>query len=148
MATAKQLAWRKKFAAMAKAGTLKKRKANPAKKRVAAKKTVARVGVTAKRYVKRPSQITRAAPTKRLVKRRTKVVAKPKKGYFPNPYYPATKKTPDSSKFPFQVQCGNSIASNSGVWKILACFATKEGAYAYARAYHKAHNVPVRVIKT
>lgn len=36
-------------------------------------------------YVSRPSQITKRAPTKRLRKRRAKNVAKPRKGFFPNP---------------------------------------------------------------
>lgn len=36
-------------------------------------------------YVSRPSQITKRAPTKRLRKRRVKNVAKPRKGFFPNP---------------------------------------------------------------
>lgn len=56
MATAKQLAWRKKFAAMAKAGTLKKKsKRNPAAKKAApAKRAVSRV-------------VSRANPVKRKV---------------------------------------------------------------------------------
>jgi hypothetical protein len=76
MATAKQIAWRKKFAAMAKAGTLtKKRKAktNPAAKKRAAPKTKA---------VSRPSQATGAAPSKRLKSRRK---ANTVPGMFPNP---------------------------------------------------------------
>lgn len=57
-------------------------KSNPA-----ARKTVHRVGVSETAYVRRPSQITRKTPTKRLVKRRVKKVAAPKatKGFFPNP---------------------------------------------------------------
>lgn len=56
MATAKQLAWRKKFAAMAKAGTLKKKsRRNPAMKKTApAKRAVSRV-------------VSRANPVKRKV---------------------------------------------------------------------------------
>lgn len=50
-----------------------------------ATKTIARKGVPAKSYVKRPSQITRKTPTKRLVQRRTKNKAAGRKGYFPNP---------------------------------------------------------------
>jgi hypothetical protein len=43
MATAKQIAWRKKFAALAKAGKLtKKRKASPAKKKAPARKVAAK----------------------------------------------------------------------------------------------------------
>ena len=64
MATAKQLAWRKKFAAMAKAGKFAK---NPAKRKVT-----------------RASQTTGEPPTKRLVKRRKKTATGPK-GFFANP---------------------------------------------------------------
>lgn len=56
------------------------RKSNPAKKRA-----VRRKGVTGSKYVARRSQMTGKPPTKRLKKRRAKVVAAPKKGYFPNP---------------------------------------------------------------
>lgn len=38
-----------------------------------------------KAYVRRPSQITRAAPSKRLRKRRRKNITAPTKGRFPNP---------------------------------------------------------------
>jgi len=38
-----------------------------------------------KRAISRPSQVTKKAPTKRLVARRKKAAAKPVKGYFPNP---------------------------------------------------------------
>lgn len=40
---------------------------------------------TKRAYVSRPSQITKRAPTKRLKRRRAKNVAKPRKGFFPNP---------------------------------------------------------------
>lgn len=85
MATAKQIAWRKKFAALSKAGKL------PKKKRVAraknpVKNQISRTMVSAKEYVERPSQATRRAPGKRLVVRRKKVVSgKAPSGYFPNP---------------------------------------------------------------
>ena len=46
------------------------RKANPA---------------TRKRAISRPSQVTKKAPTKRLVARRKAAAKKPVKGYFPNP---------------------------------------------------------------
>lgn len=36
-------------------------------------------------YVKRPSQITKRAPTKRLKRRRAKNLKSPKRGFFPNP---------------------------------------------------------------
>lgn len=38
-------------------------------------------------YVTRPSQITKKKPSNRLVRRRRKVVASPRKGYFPNPLH-------------------------------------------------------------
>ena len=49
---------------------LHKRKANPA---------------TRKRAISRPSQVTKKAPSKRLVARRKVAAKKPVKGYFPNP---------------------------------------------------------------
>jgi len=65
---------------------LQKLKNNPAKRRTAAKRAPsARKGLTAKRYVSRPSQATHKAPTKRLVARRKAAAKKPVKGYFPNP---------------------------------------------------------------
>lgn len=79
--TAAQLRARKLFAERARAGTLKRRK-NPA-----AKKVIRRAGVSKTAYVKRPSQATRAAPTKRLVARRRKVTSgRAPAGYFPNPH--------------------------------------------------------------
>lgn len=63
--------------------TAKRRKPNPARKR----KTVTvikRAKVPAKRYVNRPSQISRKPPTKRLKARREKALDAPA-GYFPNP---------------------------------------------------------------
>lgn len=75
MATAKQLAWRKKFAAMARAGTLRK---NPTKK----KSVVRKVATTKK--ITRPSQATKTKPTRRLVARRKATLLAPP-GYFANP---------------------------------------------------------------
>lgn len=79
MATAKQLAWRKEFAAKSKAGTLtKKRKTNPAKKTAVKRKRtpVKKIAVSA------PSRATGAKPTKRLKARRA---ANTKPGMYPNP---------------------------------------------------------------
>ena len=77
MATAKQIAARKLFVARVRAGEFakaKKRKANPSKP--AAKKR------PAAKSISRPSQITKAKPTKRLKARRAMPA---KRGYFPNP---------------------------------------------------------------
>lgn len=63
-------------------------KQNPARRakiRSAKKRTVKRAGLSLSSYVRRPSQITRKSPSKRLVRRRVKRVAKPVKGFFPNP---------------------------------------------------------------
>lgn len=75
MATAKQIAARKLFAARAKAGTLKRKK-NPARK-AATKKAPAK-----KRAINRPSQATGKPPTARLKARRR---ANTVPGAFPNP---------------------------------------------------------------
>lgn len=41
--------------------------------------------LTKQSYVRRPSQITKRAPSKRLRKRRVKNITRPAKGRFPNP---------------------------------------------------------------
>lgn len=51
-------------------------------------KRKAKTSATKKRYVSRPSQITKKAPTKRLRKRRAKNLRTSKKGFFPNPVKP------------------------------------------------------------
>lgn len=85
MATAKQIAWRKKFAAMAKAGTLKrgtkKRRKNPAP---GVSDTTYDRNPRKKKSATRPSQATGKAPTKRLVARRKKTARVPE-GFFANP---------------------------------------------------------------
>lgn len=65
-----------------------------------ARKTVKRTGVSETAYVRRPSQITRKTPTKRLVKRRVKKVAAPKatEGFFPNPVEARYKKQLDKTQ--------------------------------------------------
>jgi hypothetical protein len=112
MATAKQIAWRKKFAAMAKAGAFKK---NPAAKKKPAAKS-------ARSYVNRPSQITKTAPTKRLKARRVKNV--PGSGYFPNP----GKLQKPLMKYEVHSQ------TSDGKWTRLAIFATATSAKQYALA--------------
>lgn len=67
------------------------RKANPSPRKRAAKKSgaeadyVAFASTVKKRALSRPSQITKKAPSKRLVARRKTAAKKPVKGYFPNP---------------------------------------------------------------
>lgn len=135
MATAKQLAARRLFAQRAKAGTLKRRKrrknptdrdaqqqfANPRKRR--APRGPSRKGLKA------PSQITKRAPTKRLVRRRkvTKSAqARGMRGFFANP----------SPAMPFEVFANG---------KCIARFPTKNSAIQYARAYHTMH--PAQTVK-
>jgi hypothetical protein len=130
MATAKQIAWRKKFAAMAKAGTLKKkaatkRKTNPARKKAPTK----RVGVSAKKYISRPSQATGKTPTKRLKARRA---VSPRTGAFPNP----------AARSLYTVH--RADANGQPVYHI-AHFNKLSDAKEYAKAYANAHKVPVAV---
>ena len=110
MATAKQIAWRKKFAAMAKAGTLTKkrrtRKANP----------LTRVRVNS------PSMATGDAPSKRLVKRRKKT-AKAPAGYYANP------------RGGFKVE----VKTTGGRFRCVATFGKSGEAESYARALHRAN---------
>lgn len=44
-----------------------------------------RIGAKSWSYIRRPSQITKRAPSKRLRKRRVKNINRPSKGRFPNP---------------------------------------------------------------
>lgn len=113
MATAKkpsvaQLAARKRFAEMAKAGVFTKsagRRKNPAKKRAA-------------KPVTRPSQASGKKPTKRLVARRVATKKAPA-GFFANP-----KKR----------EFGVYLKSSSGVLKPYAKFPDKKKAVEYAQA--------------
>lgn len=113
-------------------------KSNPA-----ARKTVHRVGVSETAYVRRPSQITRKTPTKRLVKRRVKKVAAPKstKGYFPNPSESAAAKArltakhaARSAKPQFRYLCQYKYEA----WKTIAGFHDSELAEQFLKAFHKA----------
>jgi hypothetical protein len=49
------------------------------------RKKASKKSTSSKRYVSRPSQITKRSPTKRLKKRRKRNVKSPKRGFFPNP---------------------------------------------------------------
>lgn len=96
-----------------------------AKKKPAAKKRVARkVAVPAKKSIKRKSQITGKAPTKRLVSRRAVQAKKPIKGYFPNPA--------PSDGYKFKVQIATNYAGTK--WKTVATFADLPRASEYANA--------------
>ena len=88
-----------------------------------------------KKPINRPSQVTKKAPSKRLVNRRKKNT---KSGYFPNP----VKKSPiKKDPFKFVVE----KASDAGFYKI-AKFANEHDAADYARAYAEHHKVSVRVM--
>lgn len=120
MATAKQIAARKLFAARVKAGEFKRKK-NP----------IAKEKLTSRAYVLRPSQATKTPPSKRLITRRTKALKAPK-GYFPNPdklYWCVDK------------------SSNGSDWSRVGYFENKIDAEQYARAYSDAHYNKMRVYK-
>lgn len=135
MATAKQIAWRKKFAAMAKAGTLKKkRKANPAKK-TAAKKTVKRKAPVKKITVSAPSRATGRKPTARLKARRS---ANTKPGVYPNPsaraFNTSARKSPSHPVY--------EMNDNGTVKRLLCCFTNAKDAKEYAKAWSAANQKP------
>lgn len=148
MATAKkpspaQLAARKRFAEMAKAGVFAKkaaRKRNPAKKRAATKKPA--------KPVSRPSQATGKRPSKRLVDRRQRT-AKAPAGFYANPRKKATRKLSTMK---------SALAKGAEVWtatvnrmgvdknKFLASFASEKLAQEYGRAYADAHDIACVVV--
>ncbi len=122
--SAAQLAARKRFAEMARAGVFtkgKKRKANPAKKRAPAKP------------VTRASQATGKRPSKRLMARRVKT-AKAPAGFFANPA--------PVYRFPWLVE-----TEVAGKWGTRAAFASKPKAVEYAQALADANDKTVRVRK-
>jgi hypothetical protein len=80
---------------------------NPAPKR----KTSARTQKAAESYVRRPSQITKKAPSKRLKKRRT-VNLQSARGVFPNPKPRTAKKNP-SVHFDIDVNSHNAKGSKA-----------------------------------
>ena len=112
---------------------------NPTKR-----KTAARTQRAAESYVRRPSQVTKKAPSPRLKKRRTINLQSPR-GVFPNP------KTRDN-EIKVQSQIAMSHSSSPKKWATVAKFpATPEGAenaIMYAKAYAKMHNkYAIRVIE-
>lgn len=107
------------------------RKANPAKR-----------PVPKKRAVSRPSQITKKAPTKRLVARRKIAAKKPVKGYFPNPLQEKMSVNKGKANFPYLVQ-----RQNTENWNTSAAFKTKSEAFIFARELAaKYPRLPVRVM--
>lgn len=121
--SAAQLAARARFAAAAKAGTLKKGKrlSNP----------LSRV------KLKSPSMATKEAPSKRLVKRR-KATQKAPEGYYANPL----EHTRVSKPAKFEVWTANARGEPV---KMLGQFPDKANAVAYGKAYVEAKNVRVAI---
>lgn len=113
----------------------KTRKTNPARK-VAAKRGAKRKG-TAK--PNRVSQITKKAPSKRLVTRRKRNTDP---GYFPNPHQKKLPYHVDVSKDPHLV-----VDGRGGVWHGVAEFEKKADAVKYARELATTTNAPIRVVK-
>lgn len=117
-------------------------KKNPAKRKTQARtvapkrKTQARTQRAAEDYVYRQSQVTKKAPTERLITRRSKNLTAPV-GVFPNP----------KSRGGIIVE-----ASNGSAWKFIAAFPkTGHGstdAIMYAKAYAKINpTLRIRVIE-
>lgn len=122
--SAAQLAARAKFAAAARAGTLRKgakRKANP----------LTRV------KLKSPSMATKEAPSKRLVKRR-KATQKAPEGYYANPLEHTRVKAPAK----FEVWTANARGE---VVKLLGAFPDKSRAVEYGKAYVESKGVRVAI---
>lgn len=101
------------------------RKTNPAKRKGTTKP-------------KRVSQITKKAPSKRLVARRKVNTAK---GYFPNPAE-ISRAYASKETLPYKVQC-----KHGETWKTNAGFANELDAVGYAKSYAKSFASPVRVVK-
>lgn len=94
-----------------------------------------------KRALSRPSQITKKAPSKRLVARRKLAAKKPVKGYFPNP----AKKPAPHSALPYCVQ----LEYEGRGWKTVAAFAAQIPAENHAHGIAKKFpdGPSIRVIK-
>ena len=94
-----------------------------------------------KRAISRPSQVTKKAPTKRLVARRKAAAKKPVKGYFPNP----RKKRDSYAEFaPVEIQ----INTGAG-WILYAAACDGESAKKLAKdlaTLPKFKNVAIRVM--
>lgn len=131
MATAAQIAHRKRFAEMVRSGAFKKRSKNPAKKS-AAKKAPRRI-----KSLNQPSQATGKKPTKRLVARRKKTAAAPR-GYYANPKKVAV--LGNSSGFKHRVY---QITATGR--KLIAGFMSRADATAYAQAFADAKGVQMGI---
>ena len=92
-----------------------------------------------KRAISRPSQVTKKAPSKRLVARRKVAATKPVKGHFPN-----QRGKREKAPFPFVVQTENRPNSNN--WTDWIGCGKKETAFEYAKNLAATENKRVRVI--
>lgn len=107
-------------------------KQNPAPKR----KTSARTQSAAEAYVRRPSQITKKAPTPRLKKRRTINLQTPR-GVFPNPIKKKVIARPRKAKdigASFGTVYKVESSKNGVAWKIEGVFPNEKSAREYATA--------------
>lgn len=173
MATAKQLAARKLFAARAKAGLLQGNKKKRAKKtaehyerpgliskveaaeaalRIAKKHAARKANPAKKKAISRPSQATGKRPTKRLVDRRR---ANTVPGTFPNPVHHAARSV---DRFPrpgeYEVYVAKYQQSHMNhhdpaqmkLGALIARFPSRKHASEYAKAYADAHGKRVIVV--
>lgn len=103
---------------------------NPRARKTAKRAPIKRAGIPAKKYVARPSQITRAEPSKRLKARRAAHIASGMPaGVFPNPI--VTPKT----VYRFVVQ---SAKAENGPWKTHSGYNSQAKAFEHARLIAKA----------
>lgn len=104
------------------------------KKNLAKRAPSARVGKTRKQYVSRPSQAPgHKAPSKRLQARRKKALNAPQ-GYFPNPLEAGVSSgKADQSKFPYHVQYMNQYSK----WVSIGAFVHRADAFEYAKSAAK-----------
>ena len=126
-----------RFHGLSKAEAEKRARSLAAKKNPVKRKTQARTQSAAEDYVYRQSQVTKKAPSKRLIKRRA-INLQTQRGVFPNPA-----KREKQIIVEYELSGQNFAKRNRGMygWKELAAFPdTPEGsenAIQYAQAYHK-----------
>lgn len=115
-------------------------KKNPIKR-----KTRATTQRAAESYVRRPSQITKRKPTRRLVVRRTKNLQSPR-GVFPNPVKKGLTARPRKTRaaltdktFHVQAATLKKDGSQQGPWVTLGVFPNEKRAKEYAKAYAAAY---------
>jgi len=172
MATAKQIAARKLFAARARAGTLRKAGRTKkvaadsskytasyseveraeaalrlAQKHAARKKAALKSNPTKKRAISRPSQATGKPPTKRLKARRKANVVP---GAFPNPSFRKQTGKRDGMKTVTAYAVGTVENLGNGIKsmrEIIAHFPIKSDAVEYARAYASQKGVQLGIVK-